>query len=152
MTTYLQTHTIEFPTSEKTFFGIELAPICPSTFKEEEGAPFIVMKGTDAITIWWKNGIIIKGGTNGVTKTWYPKPTLASSLHYSWDKANKSTYFEFHKDGSVTSTAGGVNYYWSAPIKGKPEVGEQVFGYLYDENEHSDSELDGCNLCRDTAF
>jgi hypothetical protein len=155
MTTYLQSNTIEFPTSEKTFFGMDLAPICPSAFKAEEGAPFIVMKNQeDAIVIWWNNGIIVKGYKDGLTKTWYPKPTLVSALKYSNVSSNKRAYFEFHKDGSVSSTLESHNYYWSPPLKGTPETGTQVFGYLYDENEYSDEELEqrGCGLCMDSAF
>jgi hypothetical protein len=155
MTTYLQSNTIEFPTSEKTFFGMEHAPICPPEFKAEEGAPFIVMKNKDDdILIWWKNGIIVKGYKNGLTKTWYPKPTLVTALNYSKDSLNKKAYFEFHPDGSVTSTVERLNYYWSAPIKGVAETGTQIFGYLYDENEYSDEELEqrGCGLCVDSAF
>jgi hypothetical protein len=155
MTTYFQSITIEFPTSEKTFFGMELAPICPSSLKAEEGAPFIVMKNhEDAIVIWWNNGIIVKGYKDGLTKTWYPKPTLTTALKYSNVSSNKGAYFEFHKDGSVTSTVERLNYYWSPPLNGKAETGSQVFGYLYDENEYSDSEIEqrSCGLCEDTAF
>jgi len=155
MTTYFQSNTIEFSISEKTFFGIELAPICPSAFKADEGAPFIVMKTQEnAVITWWNNGIIVKGYKDGVTKTWYPKPTLITALKYSNASSNKGAYFEFHKDGSVTSTVEHNNYYWSAPIKGTPETGTQIFGYLYDENEYSDDELEqrGCGLCTDRAF
>ena len=155
MTTYFQSNTIEFPTSEKTFFGMELSPICPPEYKAEEGAPFIVMKNKeDAVVIWWNNGIIIKGYKDGLTKTWYPKPTLANALKYAKDPSNKNTYFEFHTDGSVTSTMEHFNYYWSAPCNGEVEIGTQIFGYVYDENEYSDDELEqkGCGLCQDTTF
>ena len=149
MTTYFQTLTVEFPTSEKTFFSLENAPVHPPSFKAEEGAPFIVMKTDDgSVIIWWNNGIIVKGYTNGITKTWYPKPNIVSALHYSLNPSNKSTYFEFHKDGSVSSSVNKYNYYWSSPIDGIPESGKQVFGYLYDEQEYSDDEVSklGVNL------
>ena len=154
MTTYLQTLTVEFPLSEKTFFSIEPAPICPSSFKAEEGAPFIVMKNKEeAVIIWWSNGIIIKGYKDGLSKTWYPKPNIGSALNYSLNPSNKGVYFEFHTDGSVTSTVDDINYYWSAPIKGELEAGLQVFGYLYDETEHSDDEMtNGYTLSGDSAF
>ena len=46
-----------------------------------------------------------------------------------------------------------INYYWSAPIKGELEAGLQVFGYLYDETEHSDDEMtNGYTLSGDSAF
>ena len=151
MTTYLQTVTIEFPTSEKVFFGIELAPVCPPSFKPEEDSPFIVMKNKeDTVTIWWKNGIIVKGYKDGLTKTWYPKPELGSALYYSLNPANKGVYFEFHKDKSVTSTVDHQNYYWSPEQKGVPEDGMQVFGYTYDENEYEDEEVE--KFCQDGSF
>ena len=149
MSTYLQTLTVEYPMSEKTFFSIEKAPIYPPSFKAEEGAPFIVMKTDDeCVIIWWNNGIIVKGYKDGTTKTWYPKPNLASAIHYSINPSNKSTYFEFHNDGSVTSSVNKCNYYWSAQLNDVPEIGKQVFGYLYDTNEYTDEELaqQGVNL------
>jgi hypothetical protein len=143
MTTYLQTITVEIPSTQRTFFSMEYAPVCPPSYKAEEDAPFIIMKDTQgSLIIWWDNGIIIKTSQDGTTKTWYPKATLATALGFCLQKTNKKAYFEFHKDGSVSSSLGLVNYYWSPQMMGIPEVGEQIFGYLYDQNTYSDEEID----------
>lgn len=155
MTTHLQTMTIEFPNSPRTFFGLELAPICPPSFKAEEDAPFIILKKPkNGVIIWWNSGIICKNDPDGSTRTWYPKITQAEAIKICMNPGNKSSYFEYHKDGSVSANLNGHNYYWSAPIKGNPEVGTQVLGYDYDEKIYDDEELEsmGCNLCRDTSF
>jgi len=155
MTSYLQTITVEFPSSQRIFLGMEVSPICPPSYKTEEGAPFIVMRNTEnCLIIWWNNGIIVKGYPDGLTKTWYPKVSQKDALLFSIEPTNKKGYFEFHNDGSVSSSIGHINYYWSAPVPGLPETGAQVFGYLYDENEYTDEELEqrGCGLCHDSAF
>jgi hypothetical protein len=148
MTTYFQTVAVEITSTQRTFFSMENAPICPPSYKAEEGAPFILMNTTEGnLIIWWDNGIIIKSYKNGTTKTWYPKATLATAIGFSLEKSNKKAYFEFHADGSVTSSLGSVNYYWSSPINGEIEVGTQIFGYLYDQNTYSDDEIDSYECC-----
>ena len=150
MVTCLQTITIEMPTSQYQFFGMEEAPICPSSYVPEEGNSFIAMKKMDgSIITWWKAGEIIKINKEGVVKTWYPKPTLADSIKQSSQPFMKGFYFEFRSDSSVVSRMPDGNYYWSPPIPGKPEVGEQVFGYDYDDtHECSDScPHDSCYEC-----
>jgi len=155
MTSYLQTVTIEFPTSPRTFFGLEQSPICPPSLKAEDNSPFIILKTPqNAVIIWWNTGMICKTESDETMRTWYPKISKAEAIKACTSPKTKGAYFEYHSDGSQTAFLNGNNYYWSAPIKGTPEVGTQVLGYDYDENEYDDAEIESmeCNLCKDTAF
>ena len=135
MTTYLQTINIDFPCSDMMFHGMELAPICPPSYKAENNNNFIVMKTPDkSIITWWKNGSIVKVLADGTIKTWFPKPTLKSSIEMSLFQKNSGFCIQHYSDSSVTCRFPDGNYYWSPAIQGSPEVGEQVFGYDYDPN------------------
>lgn len=155
MTTYLQTMTIEFPNSPRTFFSIERAPICPPSFKAEDDCPFIILKTPEnSVIVWWDSGMIYKTDNDGTTRCWSPKISQADAIKVCMNPANKSSYFQYNKDGSLSAHLNGHNYYWSAPMKGVAEVGTQVLGYYYDEKTYDDEELEsmGCNLCKDTSF
>jgi len=142
MTTITQSITIESPDFAGFFYGMEPAPICPPSYVAEGSNNFIVMKTADnSIITWWKNNkSIVKVCPDGTTKYWYPKPDLKTAiLMYS----NKSSFFLFNNDSSVVYSTGGIHYYWSGPIKGTPEVGEQIFGYDYENGPEEDmSECD----------
>ena len=155
MTTYLQTMTIEFPNSPRTFFGLEPAPICPPNLKAEEDAPFIILKTpTNAIIVWWDSGMIYKTEPDGTTKAWSPKISQPDAIKACMNPSNKSSYFQYQTDGSLSAHLNGHNYYWSSSIKGTPEVGTQVLGYDYDDKTYNEEELEsmGCHLCKDTSF
>jgi len=142
MTTCNQSITIEMPNFMGVFYGMEPAPICPPSYVAEKSNNFIIMKTVDkSIITWWKdNNSIVKVSPNGTTKYWYPKPSLKTAiLMYG----NKSSYFQFNKDSSVIYSTGDIHYYWSEPVQGTPEVGEQVFGYDYENGPDEDvSDLD----------
>jgi hypothetical protein len=110
----------------------------------------LVMKTPDgSIITWWKGGEIIKVNKEGVVKTWYPKPTLSDSIKQSGQPFVKGFYFEFRSDSSVVSRMPDGTYYWSPRIPGKAEIGEQIFGYDYDDS-HECSEScphDSCYEC-----
>jgi len=153
MSTYLQTVSVDFPHSEMVFHSMESAPICPSSYKPENNNHFIVMKTTDkSIITWWKNGSIVKVLPNGTIKSWFPKPTLKTAIEMCLFQKDSGFYIQLHPDSSVTCRFPDGNYYWSATIEGKPEVGEQVFGYDYDihgpeEDEEEDSLPPKCYEC-----
>jgi hypothetical protein len=129
MTTCIQSVTIEQPNSPYIFYGMEMAPICPPSYKPEENNDFIVMKTLDnSIITWWNNKSIVKVSPDGTTKFWNPKPDLKSAVTlYS----NQSSFFQFNKDSSVVYSTKRYNLYWSPPVEGTPEVGTQIFGYDY---------------------
>ena len=150
MTTFLQTINIDFPNSDLLFHGLEPAPICPPSYKPENNNNFIVMKTIDkSIITWWKNGSIIKVTPDGTIKTWFPKLTLAEAIKMALSPYNKELYIQFHADSTVTCKFPDGNYYWSASIKGTPELGEQLFGYDYDEDgpENDDIVPPKCYEC-----
>lgn len=136
MTTCIQTITIEMPNYPYVFHGMEQAPICPPSYAPEGKNEFIVMKTLDnSIITWWKNKTIVKVSPDGTTKFWNPKPDLKTAVKMC---ANASVFFQFNKDLSVVYSVGDTQYYWSGPVQGTPEVGEQVVGYDYENGPDED--------------
>ena len=155
MTTCFQTITIEMPSTPYIFYGMECVPICPYSFIERQNKEFIALKAKDnSVITWWKGGLVVKILPDGTTKTWTPKPTLRDIIiHSSKPYNNKGWYVEFKSDKSIVAKIYNGIYYWSAPIKGAIQEGEELTNYDYDINEYDEEEIESkfpeCYNCKE---
>ena len=106
------------PGSQMEFYGMELRPIKPASLGSLKDATLIQDSG-DYIT-WYEDGTVTKLLADGTLKTWHPCPTLADAIDFSgvdeYECPDSRKFFQFHRDGSVTSYWYGAPYFWSAPI------------------------------------
>lgn len=111
MTTQIQTVQVLFLYSSVEVATMEMLPVCP--IRTDQGPVRIESE----IVTTWIDGQVIQHLGDGTVKTWYPKPTLADAIAYS------GGYFEFHKNGAVTSRLQGKPWYWGPSKEGVPMQG-----------------------------
>ena len=116
MATQMQTVQILFPFSSVEVQAMEEVPVCPV---RTDSSPVRICAGA-VVTVWNLCGVVQRFFGDGTVKTWWPKPTLADVI---CDADLKKAYFEFHKNGAVTSRSYDSQWYWGPVKKGVPVSG-----------------------------
>jgi hypothetical protein len=124
MTSRLQTVEIYMPNVTKPLQGLEWLPVCPLPQEADKSKPRRIVKEDGTIITWVKNQHVRVELPDGTKKFFSVKPTIKEAVTLP---QNCSTFYRFHKDGSVEfSNEKEGNYYWGPDVERPAEVGEEV--------------------------
>ncbi len=162
-TTYKQTTILRLAGCPLRLTGYEAPPVPSGTaqaaldsIQGETGAVGIEVE--DGTTYyWWKSGVVKRKTASGDWTTWYPKPTIKDAVAYAWNAYSyyepnpqvQRSFFQFHRDGSVSAYCFNDPYFWSTEaVESEPITGSYLGGHMCDDGEWRF--YDGC-VC-DTPY
>ena len=121
MNTQMQTVQILFPFSTVEIQAMEEVPVCPV----RRDLCLVRIVANETVTTWSPCGTVEQILVDGTVKTWWPKPSLRDAIFYRKSLGDdvKKGYFEFHKNGAVTSRSYGSQWYWGPTKQGVPVQG-----------------------------
>ena len=142
MNTQIQTVQVLFPFSTVETQTMELLPVCPV---RTDVCPVRIVSN-ETVTTWHPCGTVEQILVDGTVKTWWPKPTLRDAIYYHQSLVDgvKKGYFEFHKNGAVTSRSYDSQWYWGPTIQGVPMQGTLTHAHSYEDRWVFDE--CGCDL------
>ena len=111
-----QFQTVEIRLPNHTAYGVEYAPVAPAPGN-------IKVKNNHSVTTWSKHHIE-EVLSNGTSKIWRPKPTLAEMV-----TRPKGRFVQFFSDGSVLMKDG-QDSFWGPTEKGTPVLGIIVHSHI----------------------
>lgn len=131
MYTCYQTAVVTFPNTLMKFTTLENIPLLPAHINAGEKG--IRIETYAYTTTWGKDGVVTRVYKDGVTKTWWRKPTLKDAITLK----DTGIFIQFHKSGEVTARYNGINYYWSENRFLEPFDSLEMYagGGLFDYNE-----------------
>lgn len=124
LTECYQTAVVRMPNTQLVFTTLEAMPLLPygCVYGEKE----YTIETHSYTTTWGKDGVVNRIYKNGMTKTWWRKPTLKDAITLK----DTGIFIQFHKSGEVTARYNGINYYWSEPREVEPFMNLQRMGIL----------------------